>query len=80
MTYTLISDLADSKAGPDENNLYASLISIGKNCVSYKAKDRPEMEQVLRKLDCIMLQEKHCKLYSIILKNKKHLNLIYSKY
>ncbi|XP_029346631.1 serine/threonine-protein kinase pelle isoform X2 [Acyrthosiphon pisum] len=53
-----ISDMADVKAGPDENNLYASLMTIGKNCVSYKAKDRPEMEQVLRKLDCVMLQEK----------------------
>ncbi|CAI6360567.1 unnamed protein product [Macrosiphum euphorbiae] len=53
-----ISDMADAKAGPDENNLYASLMTIGKHCVSYKAKDRPEMEQVLRKLDCVMLQEK----------------------
>lgn len=53
--------MADAKAGPDENNLYASLMTIGKNCVSYKAKDRPEMEQVLRKLDCVMLQEKQCK-------------------
>ncbi|XP_025191392.1 serine/threonine-protein kinase pelle isoform X2 [Melanaphis sacchari] len=54
-----ISDMADVKAGPDENNVYLSLMTIGKNCVSYKAKDRPEMEQVLRKLDCVMLQEKH---------------------
>lgn len=46
--------------------MHNSLISIGKNCVSYRAKDRPEMEQVLRQLeqlDCVMLQEKHqCKL------------------
>lgn len=60
--------MADTKAGPDDNNVFLSLISIGKDCVSHKAKDRPEMEQVLRKLDCIMLQEKHCKLYSKILK------------
>jgi hypothetical protein len=54
--------MADVKAGPDENNVYLSLMTIGKDCVSYKAKDRPEMEQVLRKLDCVMLQEKHqCK-------------------
>lgn len=63
----MISDLADTKAGLDENNVFLSLISIGKDCVSHKAKDRPEMEQVLRKLDCIMLQERHCKLYTIIL-------------
>lgn len=53
------------KAGTDEHNVFSSLISIGKDCVSNKAKDRPEMEQVLRKLelDCAMLQEKHqCKL------------------
>lgn len=53
------------KAGTDEQNIVSSLVSIGKICVSYKAKDRPEMEQVLRQLeqlDCVMLQEKHqCK-------------------
>lgn len=55
--------MADVKAGPDENNIFPSFITIGKNCVSYRAKDRPEMQQVLRQLDCIMLQEKHlCKL------------------
>lgn len=54
-----ISDMADLKAGPDENNVFPSLLSIGKNCVSYRPKDRPEMEQVLRKLDCVILQEKH---------------------
>lgn len=49
--------MADVKAGPDEKNIYPSLMSIGKNCVSYIARDRPEMEQVLRKLDCVMLQD-----------------------
>jgi len=53
--------MADVKAGPDKNNLYTNLMDIGKNCVSYKPKDRPEMEQVLRQLDCVMLQEKQCK-------------------
>lgn len=60
-----ITDVADVKAGTDEHNVFSSLISIGKHCVSNIAKDRPEMEQVLRKLelDCAMLQEKHqCKL------------------
>lgn len=58
--------MADVKAGPDENNIFPSLIFIGKNCVSYRAKDRPEMQQVLRQLDCAMLHEKHqCKLYYI---------------
>lgn len=64
--------MADVKAGPDENNLYASLMTIGKNCVSYKAKDRPEMEQVLRKLDCVMLQEKQQCMYTIY--NNKIIN------
>ncbi|XP_060876745.1 serine/threonine-protein kinase pelle-like [Metopolophium dirhodum] len=54
----LTSDMADVKAGPDKNNIYASLMAIGKKCVSHKPKDRPEMEQVLRQLDCAMLQEK----------------------
>lgn len=54
--------MADVKAGPDENNVFTSLVSIGKHCVSYKAKDRPEMEQVLRQLDCVVIQEKNqCK-------------------
>jgi len=61
--------MADLKAGPDENNVFPSLLSIGKNCVSYRPKDRPEMEQVLRKLDCVILQEKHqCKFYTFVLK------------
>jgi len=64
--------MADVKAGPDENNVYASLMTIGKNCVSYKAKDRPEMEQVLRKLDCVMFQEKHQCKYIIIYKYYKN--------
>lgn len=64
-----MSDLADVKAGLDENNVFHSLMSIGKNCVRFRAKDRPEMEQVLRQLDCITIQEKHqCKLYTIVLK------------
>jgi len=57
--------MADVKAGPDENNLYAYLMAIGKKCVSYKAKDRPEMEQVLRELDGVILQEKHQCKYTI---------------
>lgn len=59
------------KAGLDENNIFPSLMSIGKTCVSYKAKDRPEMQQVLRQLDCVTLHEKHqCKVvYSIIFRN-----------
>jgi len=66
--------MADVKAGPDENNVYPSLMTIGKNCVSYKAKDRPEMDQVLRKLDCVMLQEKHqCKLSNHIQSYKNKL-------
>lgn len=67
------------KAGPDENNIFPSLMSIGKTCVSYKAKDRPEMQQVLRQLDCVTLHEKHqCKfIYSIIFKNNSFFFLIY---
>lgn len=61
--------MADLKAGPDENNVFPSLMSIGKNCVSFKPKDRPEMEQVLRQLDSVILQEKHqCKLNAFVLK------------
>jgi len=58
--------MADMKAGPDENNIFPSLMSIGKICVSYKAKDRPEMQQVLKQLNCVTIQEKHqCKVIYI---------------
>lgn len=39
-------------------NLFRELISIGKICVSKRAKDRPKMVEVLKKLeDCIKLEE-----------------------
>uniref|UniRef100_A0A2S2RB22 non-specific serine/threonine protein kinase n=1 Tax=Sipha flava TaxID=143950 RepID=A0A2S2RB22_9HEMI len=53
-----ISNIADKKAGPDEKKVFEFLMSIGKNCVSYKPKDRPEMEQVFRQLESDMLQKK----------------------
>lgn len=49
--------MTDVKAGPDENNINRSLMSIGKNCVSYIARNRPGMEQVLTELECIVLHE-----------------------
>ncbi|XP_050520161.1 serine/threonine-protein kinase pelle-like isoform X2 [Daktulosphaira vitifoliae] len=51
-------ELIDTKAGPDDSNMFPCFISLGKNCVSYRPKDRPDMEQVLKQFDIIMLQEK----------------------
>ncbi|XP_050440658.1 serine/threonine-protein kinase pelle-like isoform X2 [Adelges cooleyi] len=54
-----ISEMIDAKAGLDECNVFPCLISLGKKCVNFKPKDRPEMEQVLKQLDTIILQDKH---------------------
>lgn len=66
-----ICEIADMKAGSDDNNIFPCLLSIGRTCVSDKPKNRPEMEQVLRQLDCVLLLDKQqCKLYTIYKKNK----------
>lgn len=49
-----IFDLKD-KAAPDGRNCFESLINIGKVCVSKRAKDRPEMVEVLISLEKVSL-------------------------
>lgn len=51
MSEEKINDLRDTKAGYDDGNSFFTLISIGHWCVSVKPRDRPEMVQVLQKLD-----------------------------
>ncbi|VVC27834.1 Protein kinase, ATP binding site,Protein kinase domain,Serine/threonine-protein kinase, active site,Death [Cinara cedri] len=54
-----ICEIADIKAGSDDNNIFHCLLSIGRTCVIDKPKNRPEMEQVLRQLDCVLLLDRH---------------------
>lgn len=58
------------KAGSDDNKIFPCLLSIGRICVSDKPKNRPEMEQVLRQLDHVLLQDKQqCKLDIMYINN-----------
>lgn len=46
-----ILSLADRKAGPCDRATFLELVELGKLCVRKRAKDRPEMEEVLKQLE-----------------------------
>ncbi|XP_049787337.1 interleukin-1 receptor-associated kinase 1-like [Schistocerca cancellata] len=46
-----ILTLADRKAGPCDQATFLELVELGKLCVRKRAKDRPEMEEVLKQLE-----------------------------
>lgn len=58
MSEERITEVRDRKAGYDDGNYFPALISIGRWCVSMKARDRPEMVQVLQTLDQSITQSR----------------------
>lgn len=62
---TELSDLADVKAGPDDCATATGLLALGRWCVQYRPKDRPDMVLVLHRLNKLkstqdMAQRAHC--------------------
>lgn len=68
---TVLIELSDPKAGPDECSTAPGLLALGRWCVRYRPKERPDMVVVLHKLNTMastrdMAQRAQCKLFNNI--------------